>query len=177
MSNLTIDQILAECEEEPTIYSEFEKKANSQPSTSNESNLDEVENMVNLLKHASISDELTEQNTEYVVQPRSLQEKVAEAIILNDVIQQTATPETMFKIAALEAGYDEEDIDNLLLEKQAGKIQEANKALKYGLAALGVGGASTGSYMVGKKKGRSRGRKEGFLVGRILQRRADQGMM
>ena len=175
MSNLTIDQILAECSDEPTVYSDFEKEASSQPSTSSTVSSDEVEQMASLLKQASIEDAVTEQQVNYVTIPRTFEEKVAEAIILNETLQEMATPEAMFKTAAIEAGYEPEEIDSFL-EKKALNSTEAKKGLKYLLAAGGISGVGAGSYVAGRKRGRSKGRKEGFYVGRLIQRKIDSGL-
>ena len=160
MSNLTIDQILLECTDENTEDFDMQKEA----STTSESTADDVGSMINLLKTASV-----EESTEEVVlvEPRGFEEKLAEALILTDALQEAASPATMFKQAALERGFSEEEIDNFL-EKQALDINwsKMKKPVLYAAGGLGLLGA--GEYH-GRRKGRSRGRKEGFKVGRTVQ--------
>lgn len=173
MSNLTIDQILAECGVQDEVLFEGSEKTASQPSISPVVDMSEVDSMVSLLKEASIEDS---SDTEYVVEPRSFQEKLAEAIILNEALAEVNSPEVMFKSAALEAGFPEEEID-LFIEKKAASAGSIGKPLKYAIAATGLTGAGVGGNYLGRKTGRTRGRKEGVTVGRVMQHRADRARL
>lgn len=176
MSVLTVEDILAEVHAEGLVEDiTMSKEASVQSSSSSDFDLNDVEGMASFLKSASIEESVAvSTSNEVVIEQRTFQEKIAEAMILKEVLDEINSPENMFKTAAVEAGYSPEEVDGFLQEKIALNMRQAGQAGKY-LAAVG-GGAGTAGYLghkSGKKKGRSKGRKEGFRVGRIVQYQAD----
>lgn len=169
MSTLTIDDILAEVREEGLSEDvTISKEASAQPSPSSDFDIDDVEGMASLLKTATIQEDV-------VFEQRSMNEKVAEAMILKEVLDDINSPENMFKTAAIEAGYSPEEVEDFMQEKTA-KIPMKTyiKAGKY--LATGAGAGGLGLYLgdkKGRKTGLKRGRKEGFTVGRTIQNKID----
>lgn len=119
MSNLTIDQILAErrMEESPDIYG-IEKEASSQPSPSVPFPSEEVEKMASLLSEADLQ-------SDNVQGGDSFNERVAAALILNDHIT------SMLK----EAEYSE-DKEEKKEEKKDKKEEEEEKTASFKVASF-----------------------------------------
>lgn len=178
MGNLTIDQILSECQDEIQTFDGSTKEASVQSDSSNFSD-DEIVKMAELLKEADISEEKGES--------RSLYEKVAEAMILNDTLQNLEQTEKVagFRDAAIKAGYDASEVD-CLIEKEAGmnmlgSLVSKGRAhagkLLLGTAALGAAG-TVGGHEYGEGMERERARKvigvtskASFRAGRKFQHR------
>ena len=178
MSTLTIEDILNEVREEGIVEdSSFSKEASAQPSASSEFDLDDVDAMASFLKTASIGSDDYEYDPEYYTpsENQSLQEKIAEALILKDVLEEVNSPEHMFKVAAYQEGYTPEEVEQFWQEKMAApRGRRLVQGAKYLAAATGAAGL--GAYVGnkrGRKAGRTRGRREGFTAGRIVQNRID----
>jgi hypothetical protein len=111
MSNLTIDQILAErrMDENPDIYG-IEKEASSQPVNSSQFSYEEVEKMASILENADIQ---VDNNS-----GGDLNEKIAAALILSDSIN------ALYKEAS-----DSEPKEEEKEEKEEEKSEEEKTAM------------------------------------------------
>ncbi len=174
--SLTVEQILNECREDLPQTFELEKDASV--TTSSVIAINEVDAMVNLLKEASVPGITSVKQLPQVEEP-NIYEKVAEAAILNSIIQ-TMNGEGVklaeFREAALNSGFESNEIDNLL-EKQAKasvlkKLFSAKNIAK-GLAGAGVvTAAGAGGHLAGEKKQKKTTRAVGhaaFSAGRKYQ--------
>lgn len=177
--SLTIDQILAESRgeiESPLTFT-AKKEASAQPSISSFSD-EEIEKMAGLLRQAEVS--------ELVVNPEvSVNEKIAEALILSDFInnivgvKQVQEKTASFRDEAIRAGYNPSEVD-AFLEKQAKasalKNLAKSPATKAVAALAGLGGAGAIGHEVGEERTKAKakkvmplvyaeGRKSGFRQG------------
>ena len=117
MENLTIDQILAQSRDEhPDTFDV--KEASAQSIVSNSVTGEEIEKMAGLLKEAALPEAKEE----------SFNEKLAQALLLNETIQSLSTSETSneesekiaeFRESAISAGHKPEEVDGFI-EKHAG---------------------------------------------------------
>jgi len=164
--SFSVEQILDECRgDSPSIYIEKEASVSSDIL-----NTDEIENMVSLLKEASIPETLATPSLE-----QNFYEKVAEAAILNSALQTFSNEGekfAAFREKALNAGYNQKDID-ALIEKKAAAFTKKNLLTGLGVAGLATAGTGAG-YFKGKsdesKKTRAVGR-AAFTVGRKYEYR------
>jgi len=170
--SLTIDQILAESRgeiESPTIFN-TEKEASAQPSVSSNGavSAEEIEKMASLLREADISNETS-------VVEYTMEEKIAEALILNQTmqaigqVQDESEKVANFRDKAISAGYNAEDVD-ALLEKEArmsmwGSLAKSPVAKVIGATAT-LGAAGAIGHEVGESRTEVKARKAIKSVGR-----------
>lgn len=155
--SLTIDQILDGCRDDVQTFT-FEKQASGSSKVASDNRDTELDQMIMLLKEASIP----ETNSSPSVERPNFYEKIAEAVILNSVMQ-TMSEEgekvAEFREKALQQGHDISKVE-AFLEKQAmssalGKMLKSpvSKKALMGFAGAGaIGAVGAGGYKAGKEK-------------------------